>query len=85
MKQLILTGLATEQKFGLPSAQFYLVFNDGELRVPVTEEAANVVVQEMYGNAPEPERTSEDTYEYPDPERNEDDDDSDSNDGVTQI
>lgn len=53
MKQLVLTALATEQKFGTSEAKYFLVFNDGELRVPVTEEAAGLVVQEMYGNQQE--------------------------------
>lgn len=50
MKQIILTGLATEQRFGNPSPQYFLVFNEGELRVPVEEQAAEKVVQTMYGN-----------------------------------
>ena len=48
MKQMILTGLATEQKFGKPDQQFFLVFNDGELRVPITPQAAESVVEAMY-------------------------------------
>jgi hypothetical protein len=50
MKQMILTGLATEQKFGEAEQRFYLVFNDGELKVPASPEAAEVVVQAMYGD-----------------------------------
>lgn len=49
MKQMILTGLATEHRFGSPDPQFYLVFNEGELRVPVAAQAAEAVVQMMYG------------------------------------
>ena len=48
MKKMILTGLATEQRFGNPEPQFYLVFNEGELRVPIASDAAEVVVQAMY-------------------------------------
>jgi hypothetical protein len=48
---MVLTGLATEQTFDKKGApQFFLVFNNGALRVPVTEEAAGVVVKEMYGS-----------------------------------
>jgi hypothetical protein len=48
MKQLILTGLATEQSFekgGTP--KYFLVFNNGQFRVPVPEATAEAVVQEM--------------------------------------
>lgn len=49
MKQMILTGMATEQRFGSPEPQFFLVFNEGELRIPVPQETAETVVQAMYG------------------------------------
>lgn len=48
MKQMLLTGLATDQKFGAPTPQYFLVFNEGELRVPISEEAAETVVKAMY-------------------------------------
>jgi len=52
MKQMILTGLATEQNFDRSGeAQFFLVFNGGELRVPCTEAAAQTVVKAMYGGS----------------------------------
>jgi hypothetical protein len=72
MKQMILTGLATDQRFGKPDPDFFLVFNNGELRVPVTQEAAEVVVQTMYGSngAPPPptvvERDEDDLHTDPD-------------------
>lgn len=48
MKKMILTGLATEQSFDNGGeARYFLVFNNGELRVPITEEAAEIVVAEM--------------------------------------
>jgi len=47
---MVLTGLSTEQKFGSPAPDFYLVFNDGELRVPITASSAEVVVQAMYSS-----------------------------------
>ena len=50
MKTAVLTGIATEHHFtgkaeNLGKAQFYLVFNEGELRIPVSQEAAEVVVK----------------------------------------
>lgn len=60
MKQMILTGIGSEQNFIRPPngdhdeykklgvASYYLVFNDGELRVPCTESAAALVVKHMY-------------------------------------
>ncbi len=48
MKQLILTGVATEQKLDRSSLTYYLVFNDGELRVPVPEETTEVVLNNIY-------------------------------------
>lgn len=49
MTQLILTGLAQETDFENPEqSTFFLVFNGGELRVPVSEEAAQVVVQHRF-------------------------------------
>lgn len=55
MKTMILTGLASEQRFGAQKALYYLVFNNGELRVPVTEQAAEVVIKEMYASDDNPE------------------------------
>jgi len=53
MKKMLLTGLGSEQRFGHTpnSTEYYLVFNDGELRVPVSEDAAHVVVKCMYGSS----------------------------------
>lgn len=54
---MVLTGLATEQSFDKSgAAQYFLVFNNGKLRVPTTEEAAQLVVAAMYG---EPEDDDE--------------------------
>lgn len=49
MKKLVLTGLATEHDLAQPlrDAQYFLVFNNGELRVPVSEKAAEIVLQGM--------------------------------------
>jgi hypothetical protein len=71
MKKMILTGLGSEQKFNsiheddgttrhekLGSADYYLIFNDGELRVPVSEAAAHVVVQHMYSEDQEPQEAA---------------------------
>ena len=69
MKKMILTGLGSEQDFTSVKkleTKYYLVFNDGELRVPVSEEAAQVVVQAMYGGqeqAGEEEESEEEEQE----------------------
>lgn len=86
MKQMILTGLATEQSFSNKGeAQYYLVFNHGELRVPVTEEAAREVVSAMVqtnGHSVEEEpQESHETY-YNNQEEAFADDDGD---GVDQV
>ncbi len=53
MKKLVLTGLSTEHSFlpsgGTPAgeAKFFLIFNDGEFRVQVSEAAAEMCVQKM--------------------------------------
>lgn len=50
MNQLILTGLAQETDFENPDqSTFFLVFNGGELRIPVSEEAAQIVVHHRFG------------------------------------
>lgn len=61
MKTMILTGLGTEQKFEslikdrnpLEDIEYFLIFNHGQVRVPVTKEAAEIVVKEMYGSTEE--------------------------------
>lgn len=63
MKQLILTGLATEHNFGGEGEQYYLVFNKGDLRVPITESAAEIVIKEMYGKEPATPEVREDTHQ----------------------
>lgn len=50
MKTLTLTGLGSEQDFSNGSTSYFLVFNNGKFRVPITEEAAEVVIKEMYGD-----------------------------------
>ena len=47
MKQMVLTGMAHEQNFS-GITKFFLVFNDGELRIPVPEESAQIVIEAMY-------------------------------------
>jgi hypothetical protein len=98
MKKMVLTGLGSEQKFNsipeddgttrhekLGSAEFYLVFNEGELRVPVSEEAAHVVVQHMYGSGTqeheEPQEAQDDSPALSPP----DSDNGSDEDGVDQI
>lgn len=53
MRKLVLTGLGTEQPFfpksGNPgaAAKYFLIFNDGEFRVEVTESGAELCVAKM--------------------------------------
>lgn len=70
MKQLILTGLAQETDFENPEqSTFFLVFNGGELRVPISEEAAQVVIQHRFGangsNGHAAEEIGETVYQPP--------------------
>ena len=49
MRELKLTGVSNEQDLDTEETKFLLVFNGGELRVPVSEEAVQVVLQHRYG------------------------------------
>jgi hypothetical protein len=55
MKKMILTGVGSEQRFsqdGLSEeTDYYLVFNGGDLRVSIAEEALQAVIQHMYSPA----------------------------------
>lgn len=52
MKRLMLTGLATEHSFTKGGTeQYFLVFNDGEVRIPVPQQTAEAVIQELYSGA----------------------------------
>lgn len=87
MKKLFLTALASEQNFASKAVQYYLVFNNGELRVPVTEAAAEIVVKEMYGEQPEEQEQEvaqeSNGHSYTEePPRNDDNQDED---GVDQV
>lgn len=67
MKELILTGLATEQQFGKSDTTYFLIFNNGQLRLQITENAAELVVREILADT-----DSDDAYS--------DSDDADSGD-----
>lgn len=85
---MILTGLATEQTFDRPEAQYYLVFNEGELRVPIAEAAARIVVVEMYGSSPAMEEQSEESDSVETFDTNQDAPDDDSvtdEDGIESV
>jgi hypothetical protein len=43
----MLTGISQETHFSPPSSICYLVFNDGDLKVPVTEEQAQLVLEQL--------------------------------------
>ena len=51
MKSLVLTGLAHETDFSNGEVeQYLLVFNRGELRIPVREEVARLILQYLFGS-----------------------------------
>lgn len=52
MKSMVLTGLGSEQDFGTGGTGYFLIFNNGELRVPISEVAAETVIKEMYSENP---------------------------------
>jgi hypothetical protein len=67
MKALVLTGLANETDFNDGEVvQYLLVFNKGELRVPVDEDSARLVLHYMFGEQAEQE-DSEDEHAPPVP------------------
>jgi hypothetical protein len=84
MKKMSLTGLGSEQKFGHTTngTEFYLVFNDGELRVPISEEAAHVVVRCMYGS---PDLVDSPTVVEESPTPSEESGGGSDEDGIDQI
>jgi hypothetical protein len=45
--RLILTGISQETHFSPPSLLTYLVFNNGDLKVPVSEEQAELVMEQV--------------------------------------
>jgi hypothetical protein len=53
MKTMVLTGLGSEQDFSNGGTFYFLVFNKGELRVPISEQAAESVIKELYSSPPE--------------------------------
>lgn len=95
MKTAVLTGIATEHHFtgkpeNLGKAQFYLVFNEGELRIPVSQEAASVVVKHYAKELAQHEAPEEETESAADGEPQvqsyaTDDDDGADEDGVASI
>lgn len=45
--RLMLTGISQETHFSPPSSICYLIFNNGDLKVPVTEEQAQLVLEQL--------------------------------------
>lgn len=79
MRVMTLTGIGSEQNFETGGTEYFLVFNKGSLRVPVSEIAAEVVIKEMYGQeAGQPEAESSSVASPQDTEQEDDD-------GVGQI
>ena len=84
MKTMTLTGLGSEQNFATGGTSYFLVFNGGELRVSISEDAAEAVIKEMYSQSNGQAQTSDGDvspsvdYESEEMEREDDD-------GVGQI
>lgn len=87
MKTMTLTGLGSEQNFSTGGTSYFLVFNDGELRVPISEDAAEAVVKEMYGqsNGQISNTDNSPVYESPPGHESDSDDEQEDDDGVGQI
>jgi hypothetical protein len=75
MKTMVVTGLSNEQDFTSGESVFILILNR-EIRVPVSEELATKIIQQMYQDEPGIPEISED------PSRSSV---TDEDDGVDQI
>lgn len=73
MKTMVVTGLSNEQDFTSGKSEFILILNR-EIRVPVSEELAAQIIQQMYQDEPGTPEVSE----IPS-------DSSDEDDGIDQI
>lgn len=82
MKPMVLTGLGSEQDFETGGTGYFLIFNSGELRVPISEKAAEVVVKEMYGGESASVSAQEQQIQAED---NSSGNDNEYDDGVGQI
>lgn len=93
MRELKVTGIAQENDFDSDGlVQYLLVFNKGELRVPVSQEAAQQVLQFIYVEAngqaepSDPEKFEEDdTGKFGGDSAAEESDDFVDEDGVGQV
>lgn len=45
--RLMLTGISQETHFSPPSVILYLIFNNGDLKIPVSEEQAELVMEQL--------------------------------------
>lgn len=87
MKTLVLTAMGSEQTFANGGGtKYFLVFNDGEFRIPCSEQQALDVISILYGTETKKEAESEDR-EAPIPfvATTSDDDASDYGNGIDQI
>jgi hypothetical protein len=82
-KSMVLTGIGSEQDFKTGGTKFLLVFNDGELRVPVSETAAETVLQAMFQDQSKTELAV--TQYEEDVEESNSKAPSDDDDGVDQV
>jgi hypothetical protein len=86
MKPMMLTALGSENNFATGGTSFYLVFNGGELRVPVSEDAAEVVIAKIYSQQVEtPAATTENQPDEDLPEPEPTNTISSEDDGVDQV
>lgn len=83
MKSMVLTGLGSEQDFETGGTGYFLIFNSGELRVPISEKAAETVIKEMYSGEAAPESEQEQPTQAEDNSSSNNDHEYD--DGVGQI
>lgn len=84
MKPIVLTGFGNERAFGATEPSFYFVFNDGELRVPCSEKAAEIVADFVYrGGVQQP--VEPESQPAPSSDENFDEGDSGADDGVPSL
>lgn len=76
MKTMVVTGLSNEQDFETGQSVFVLILNK-KFRVPVSEEVATEIIQEMYNSDMGTPETRPSPISYSD--------NSEDDDGVDQI
>lgn len=87
MKSMMVTGIGSEQDFKTGESKFLLVLNDGELRIPISEPAAEIIIKIMYQETAQTESVPqyEEELEKPVSVSNTNESYGDEDDGVGQI